>query len=141
MLRFQVTHPALLASLAAAGHGSRILIADANYPVTTATNARADRIFLNLCPGVVDAATVAEVVVRSVPVEYAAVMEPAESIDPPIWSQFARILTPAVPLGRVGRDAFYDACRSDDLALVIATGETALFANLLLTVGVCDPDR
>jgi L-fucose mutarotase len=74
--------------------------------------------------------------VGSVPVEAAAVMASDGQIVPPIWSQFEQILTDAVPLDRVSRHAFYDQCRSSELAVVIATGESALFANLLLTVGV-----
>lgn len=39
----------------AAGHGSQILIADANFPVSTATPATAARVYLNLRPGQVSA--------------------------------------------------------------------------------------
>ena len=37
------------------------------------------------------------------------------------------------------RFAFYDACRSTDLAVLVATGEDRIYANLLLTVGVVSP--
>ncbi len=38
----------------------------------------------------------------------------------------------------VGHDryAFYDASRTTDVALVIASGDQRLYANLLLTIGV-----
>jgi L-fucose mutarotase len=34
------------------------------------------------------------------------------------------------------RFAFYAAARGDDVALVVATGEQRVYANLLLTIGV-----
>ncbi len=34
------------------------------------------------------------------------------------------------------RFEFYDACRGNDLALLVATGEDRIYANLLLTIGV-----
>ena len=36
----------------------------------------------------------------------------------------------------MSRDEFYAACRTPDVAVVIATGEVSHYANLLLTVGV-----
>ena len=39
-----------------------------------------------------------------------------------------------------GRFEFYDECRTEDLAIVIATGEQRIYANLLLTVGVRHAD-
>ncbi|WP_418605716.1 RbsD/FucU domain-containing protein [Georgenia sp. SUBG003] len=39
----------------------------------------------------------------------------------------------------LGRREFYDACRGPDLALVVATGDQRLYANLLLTLGVRGP--
>jgi L-fucose mutarotase len=38
------------------------------------------------------------------------------------------------------RFAFYDAARDPDLALVIASGERRIFANILITIGVVPPD-
>ena len=142
MLNGPVTHPDLLRALAAAGHGSRILIADGNYPVATAANPGADTVFLNLARGVIDAATVLESVARVVPVESAAVMaaEPPTLADPPIWATFADILAAARhdvgQFDRIARHDFYAQARGADTAAVIATGEAAVYGNLLLTVGV-----
>ena len=47
MLKTKLIHPDILRSLADAGHGSKVLIADGNYPFTTATNPVADLVFLN----------------------------------------------------------------------------------------------
>ena len=142
MLNSPVTHPDLLRALAAAGHGSCILIADGNYPVATASNPAADTVFLNLARGVVDAATVLESVARVLPIESATVMA-AELLAPEvpaIWARFAETLAAAGhdvgEFAELARHEFYARARSADTAAVIATGEPAIYANLLLTVGV-----
>ena len=59
--------------------------------------------------------------------------------DPPIWKEFTRLLTPTDCKGeltKLERFAFYDAAKADDVCLTIATGEQAIYANLLLTIGV-----
>jgi L-fucose mutarotase len=76
VLRYELLHPDLLRALAAAGHGSRILLADANYPHSTGANPGAARVHLNLRPGLVTVEQVLEVLLDAVPVESAAVMVP-----------------------------------------------------------------
>jgi L-fucose mutarotase len=53
VLRFPLIHPPLLAALGAAGHGARVLLADANYSHSTNANPGAALIHLNLRPGLV----------------------------------------------------------------------------------------
>lgn len=139
MLRQSLIHPPLLRALAAAGHGSRILLADANYPVATAVAPRAEVVWLNLAPGLVDVLTLLDLLTGAIPVEAAAVMQPDDGPQPEIFDGFADRLPADLALDRLGRSAFYDAARSDDVALAVATGEQRLFANLLLTVGVVPP--
>ncbi|HET7559591.1 MAG TPA: RbsD/FucU domain-containing protein, partial [Limnochordia bacterium] len=55
MLRFPLLHPEILQALGRAGHGSKVLIADGNYPFTTGSHPAATRVFLNLRPGLVNA--------------------------------------------------------------------------------------
>ncbi len=134
MLLHTLIHPPLLRALAAAGHGSKVLLADANYPVSTAANTAAQVVHLNLEPGVVDAATVLRALLTAIPVEAAAVMAPVGD-DPSVFRDFGQLL-PGITLERLQRTDFYDAVRSSDTALVVATGEVRHFGNLLLTVGV-----
>jgi L-fucose mutarotase len=138
MIRNPVIHPPLLAALAAAGHGSTVLIADGNYPLATATGPSAKRVHLNVRPGMLDATTVLDAVLDVVPVEGAAVMRP-ESGEPPIFDEFGRRL-PTIELTRLSRSDFYAAARSADLAVAIATGEQRLFGNILVTIGVIEPE-
>lgn len=141
MIKAPLTHPQLLAALAGAGHGSTLLIADANYPVATATNPVAVRIHLNLTAGVVDAPTVLAAILGVQPIEAAAVMMPDHPepgwATPPLWNAFAAQLerVGVEAMDHVQRSRFYEAARGPELAAVVATGETQAFGNLLLTLG------
>ena len=48
MIRYKLTHPQILAALASAGHGSKVLIADGDYPFSTGSNDAAAHVYLNL---------------------------------------------------------------------------------------------
>ncbi|WP_427175284.1 RbsD/FucU family protein [Arthrobacter sp. 92] len=133
MLTTGLIHPGILRALAGAGHGARVLLADANYPHSTGIGQRAELIHLNLTPGVVDAVTVLRALTSVAQFEAASVMVPPDGDVPPIGGEFAAVL--GLPLSTLGRSEFYAAARSDDVALAIATGEQRLYGNLLLTVG------
>ena len=135
MLTTRLLHPEILEALGSAGHGSRILIADGNYPVTTGSNPLAKRVFLNLEPGRLAVVEILDVLAEAVPVEAAHVMGPDDGSEPPIYADFRRLL-PGTTLERLDRTSFYDLARRSDTALAIATGEQRLFANILLTIGV-----
>jgi L-fucose mutarotase len=138
MLRYQLLHPEILAALGGAGHGSQILIADGNYPFETRSNPNARRVFLNLAPGMLTATDVLSVLVDAIPVEAAHVMVPDIGEEPPIFGEF-RLLLGGIELYILRRFEFYDAARGPDVALVIATGERRIYANILLTIGVVPP--
>lgn len=138
MLKHQLIHPDILHTLGAAGHGSRVLIADGNYPFTTGSHPNAQRVFLNLMPGVVNAVQVLDALVTAIPVEAAHVMQPADGSEPDIFAEFRQRL-PDLELQLLDRFAFYDAAKTSDTALVIATAEQRIYANLLLTIGVVSP--
>jgi L-fucose mutarotase len=62
--------------------------------------------------------------------------------DPPIWNEYRSILKQArlaVELVPIEKWDFYDAVASRDHVLTIQTAEQALWANLLLTIGVRKP--
>lgn len=139
VLRTTLTHPEILNSLARAGHGSRVLIADGNYPFSTGANPGADRVYLNLTPGIPLATDVLRVILTAIPVEAAHVMVPQEGPEPPIFAEFRELLGDEIPLQTLGRFDFYDAARGLDTALILATGEQRVFANVLLTIGVVPP--
>ena len=146
MLKTSVLHPEILATLASAGHLSQVLITDGNYPHITAPNPRAKIVWANFRPGVLCAVTVLEMVADLVPIEFVHVMEPARSGEwamkdnPPIWAEFKKVLDARSnfrgELTAVQKPQFNEKARSDATALVIATGETAIYANILITIGV-----
>lgn len=141
MLYGPMTHPQFLRALAAAGHGSKILLADANYPHTTGVNERCELISLNFAPGMLNVIDVVEVLKRTIPIEKAEIMTPAADqghVDIPIHDEFKAQL-PDVEFGELSRFDFYDAARSEDVGIIVATGEQRLYGNLLLTVGVRQP--
>jgi L-fucose mutarotase len=139
MLKYQLLHPEILASLGAAGHGSRVLIADGNYPLATGSPLTARRVFLNLAPDLMQVTDVLRALVGAIPIEAAHVMVPDDGPEPPIFAEF-RSLLPAISLQHLGRFPFYEAARSPDVTLAIATGERRVYANLLLTIGVVAPE-
>jgi len=148
MLKTPLIHPPLLEAIGRAGHSSRILIADGNYPHATKISPNARLIHLNVQPGLLSCTQVLSAVLSAVPIEAAAVMDYARSgpygldSDPPIWGEFEQLLSEAgqaSDLDRIERFAFYDAASEPDVAVTIATGEQRIYANLLLTIGVVKP--
>ncbi|HHV93451.1 MAG TPA: RbsD or FucU transport [Firmicutes bacterium] len=139
MLRGALLHPGILKSLGKAGHGSRVLIADGNYPFSTGSNPAADHVYLNLTPGIVSVTDVLKALVTAIPIEAAHVMVPPEGPEPPIFAEFREILGEGIELQPLGRFEFYDTARGQDTALVIATGEQRVWSNILLTIGVVPP--
>jgi L-fucose mutarotase len=149
MIKARLLHPDILAVLGRAGHSSKILIADGNYPFVTQLGSNARLVSLNLAPGLINSTQALEAIVSAVPIEEATVMQPVASgpyaLDcyPAIWSDFQRILKESgsdVTLKKLERFAFFDAAKDNNVALTIATGEQRLYANLLLQIGVVFPD-
>jgi L-fucose mutarotase len=136
MINYSLTHPGLLAALAESGHGSQILIADGNYPHNTGAPAPATRIALNLRPGLLTIDQILEVLIEAVPIEAAAVMTPPDGNWTEAVKGYEMALGNDVPIMSHQRFEFYDAARSADVAIVIASGDTRHYANLLLTIGV-----
>ena len=139
MLKYRLTHPGILAALGGAGHGSKVLIADGNYPFSTGSNADAAHVYLNLTRGSAPVDEVLSVIADAIPIESAHVMLPETGKEPPIFDAFRGVLD-GLPLQPLGRFSFYEAGRNCDVALVIATGEQRIYANILLTIGVVPQD-
>ena len=135
MLLSNLIHPQILGALAAAGHGSKVLIADGNYPISTATAAGASLVYLNLTPGQLPVDDILIAIAGAVAVEAVEVMQPEVGEEPAIFSRFREIV-PGRELVRLDRASFYAAARDQTLALAIASGDQRHFANILLTIGV-----
>ena len=140
MLRSPLIHPPLLAALAAAGHGGRVLLADANYSHSTNVHPRAAVVHLNVRPGLVTVDQVLEPVLAILPVESATVMRPDDGSTPAAFGRYQEMLG-GLPLQPLSRLDFYAACREPDLAVCVATGDDRLYANILLTIGYLAPGQ
>jgi L-fucose mutarotase len=140
MLTGKLLHPTILNVLGASGHGSGILIADGNYPFVTRANPAAERVYLNLMPGLCTVTQVLEAILSVTPVEAAHVMTTDDGSEPSIHADFRRML-PGFALTTHTRYPFYDLARGSDVSLVVATGEQRIYANILLIVGVVPPPQ
>jgi len=135
MLRQRLIHPEIIGALAAAGHGSKILVTDGNYPASTVIGDNAALVYLNLAPGKPTVTEVLDILLTAVTVEEAAVMEPDTGREPPVFQEF-RSLMPDVSLTSYSRFEFYEEASGPDTCLQIVTGDERLYANVLLTIGV-----
>ncbi|MCA9116521.1 MAG: fucose isomerase [Planctomycetaceae bacterium] len=133
--------PELLHTIAAMGHGDEIVLADGNYPSAS----HADRLVRADGLGVLP---VLQAILQLFPVdtfvaEQALVMQPVDedAAEPPIWKDFRRSLQMAegrrVELTEIDRFAFYE--RSREAYAIVATSETALYANIILKKGIVPP--
>ena len=145
MLKTPILHPQILSALGRAGHSSKILIADGNYPFHTKRGPNADIVFLNFAPGQLNVTDVLLGLANTIPIELAEVMEPmktgpyAMKNDPPIFDEFRKILkarNASLDLTKLERFAFYDAAGSKDVTLTIATGEQRGYGCFVFKKGV-----
>lgn len=133
-----VLSPELLKILMEMGHGDEIVIADGNFP----SAAIAQRLVRLDGHGVLE---ILEAVMRFFPLDAytekpVALMEvvPGDPVVPAIWDDYRRIIQKAEPdrckIEFIERFAFYE--RAKKAYAVVATGETAIYANILLKKGV-----
>ena len=132
MLTSKCINPPIMAALARCGHGSKVLIADGNYPLEQMTECE-DLVYLGLTSGTPTVTEVLEVLHGVVEFEKAEVMTPGDGTEPEIFEEFRREL--GFDVEALGRYEFYDACKEEDVLLAISTGEKRVFANILLTIG------
>ena len=130
--------PELLKVLAEMGHGDEIVLADGNFPSASMARRllRADghgvpallTAILQLFP--------LDTFVEH-PVALMAVV-PGHNYQPTIWEEYRHIIQasgePFTDFEYIERFAFYE--RSQKAFAVLATGETALYANIILKRGV-----
>ncbi len=103
---------------------------------------------LNLAPGVVTCTEVLKTLVTAIPVQQANTMQYQTSglfaltEDPPVWNQYRAVFKNAaveLELDPIEQFEFYKTVAQPEHVLTIQTGDQALYANLLLTIGVQTP--
>lgn len=140
MLKSYITHPVLISQLAKAGHGTRILLTDSNYAVDAFAPQNAKRVYLNFAPGLLSMPDIIKGLSTAIPIEEALGVLQDDGEQPPIAQVYRDLLPDGVNLEQINRHKFYDIAQQSRTTLVIATGETSLYANLLLTVGFIKQD-
>ena len=145
MLKTQLLHPEILATIARGGHHSKILIADGNYPAASTLGPNAKLVSLQLMPGIPTVTQVLTAILATVPIERANTMDYERSgpyaltEDPPVWPQFRQAIRQSgltLELEPIEKWEFYKAVTNPDHILTIQTADQQRFANLLLTIGV-----
>lgn len=133
-----ILSPELLKVLMEMGHGDEIVIADGNFPAASI----AQRLIRADGHGV---PPVLEAILKLFPLDIyvpqpVALMQvvPGDTVKTPIWDQYRKILKDSgekfTDFEHVERFAFYE--RAKKAFAVIATGESALYANIILKKGV-----
>ena len=133
----QLISPELLKVLCEMGHGDEIVLADANFPAESMGQrvVRADgigaaellRAILPLFP--LDQYDESNFVLMSV--------VPGDPTVPVIWDEYRATLTayePDAKIQTIDRFAYYE--RAQKAYCIVATGESAQYANILLKKGV-----
>lgn len=133
-----VLSPELLKVLMEMGHGDEIVLADANFPAASHANRliRCDGIAIpKLLAGILKLFPLDSYVDKP---SFIMQVVPGDPVDTPIWTEYKGIIHEntgiADPLEEVERFAFYE--RSKQAYAIVATGETALYANIILKKGV-----
>ncbi|TJY40679.1 fucose isomerase [Cohnella pontilimi] len=133
-----ILSPDLLKVLMEMGHGDEIVLADGNFP--SASHARR----LIRCDGH-GIPELLDAILKLFPLDTyvlrpAALMQvvPGDTVETPIWDRYADIIRSRTgrtdPFDPIERFAFYD--KAKQAYAIVATGEQALYANVILKKGV-----
>jgi len=133
-----ILSPDLLKTLMEMGHGDELVLADGNYPAA-ADARRLIRADGHPIPELLDS------ILRFFPLDRY-VKEPVlfmdvadgDPVKPVIWNEYRRILAERAPgfgeIALLERFAFYE--RAKKAFAIVATGEQAIYANIILKKGV-----
>lgn len=135
--------PELLKVLCEMGHSDRIVIGDGNFPAETmGKNAKVIRYDGQDIPALLDAILTVFPLDTYVdtPVSLMELMDRDKGrVETPIWDEYKAIVARhddrgADAVGTIERFAFYEEAKK--CYAVIATGESAIYANIILQKGV-----
>lgn len=136
-----ILSPELLKVLCEMGHSDRLVISDGNFPAARmGRNAIVIRCDGHGVPELLDAILTVFPLDTYVdkPVQLMQVM-PGDPVETPIWDTYREIIARHDPrgadaVGEMERFAFYEEAQK--VYCIIATGEKALYANIMLQKGV-----
>lgn len=137
----KILSPELLKVLCEMGHSDLLVIADGNFPSESmGKNAKIIRCDGHGVPELLEAILTVfplDTYVET-PVSLMQVM-PGDNVETPIWDEYKEIVSRfdergEKAIGQTERFAFYDEAKT--AYAIIATGESALYANIMLQKGV-----
>ncbi|CAF1030208.1 unnamed protein product [Adineta steineri] len=137
----QLISPELLYALASMGHGDEIVLADSNFP--SESIARANGARLISCDGLPIPRLLRQILklfpLDQYVTEPVALMDLVDNdkkkgLDVPIWNEYKQIVGNNVQFEMVERFQFYE--RAKKCFAVVRTGESAIYANIILKKGV-----
>ena len=139
----KILSPQMLKVLCEMGHSDRIVIADANFPAESmGMNSIVIRADGHSATELLDAILTVFPLDTYVdaPVSLMQVM-PGDNVETPIWDEYKAIVAKyddrgAKAFGEIERFDFYEEAKK--CYAIIATGESALYANLILQKGVIE---
>ena len=137
----KILSPELLKVLCEMGHSDRIVLADGNFPVETmGKNAKVIRCDGHGIPELLEAILALFPLDTYVdkPMNLMEVM-PGDPVKTPIWDTYKEIVAKhdergAACVGNIERFQFYEEAKK--AYAIIATGESAVYANVMLQKGV-----
>ena len=131
-----IISPELLKILMEMGHGDEIVIGDGNFPAASIAQ-RLVRLDGHGVPEILDAVLSLMPLDTYVDAPVALMANGSDGETPPIWNEYEQIVKKhegSREFELVERFSFYD--RAKKAYAVIATGETAIYANIILKKGV-----
>ena len=137
----EILAPELLKVLCEMGHGDRLVIADGNFPVESmGKNSNVIRMDGH------SKSDILEAVLRFFPLDtyvdksvHLMAVVPGDEVETPIWKEYEKLVTCSDKrgigtIGYLNRFDFYEEAKT--AYSIIATGERALYANIMLQKGV-----
>ena len=131
-----ILSPELLKILMEMGHGDEIVIGDGNFPAQS-MGRRIVRLDGHGVPEILDAVMALFPLDQFVEKPVALMAVPDSEPEPPIWQKYREIVGKHEKLPDfelVERFSFYD--RATMAYAIVATGESAIYANVILKKGV-----
>jgi len=130
-----IISPELLKIMMEMGHGDELVIGDGNFPGQSINN-RCVRCDGHGVPELLEA------ILKLFPLDtyqkpvYIMEKVAGDMVETPIWDEYAKIIKPYTneKMEQIERFAFYE--RAKNAYAVVMTGESALYANVILKKGV-----
>ena len=131
----KIISPELLKIMMEMGHGDELVIGDGNFPGQS-VNPNCVRCDGHNVPELLEA------ILKLYPLDtyqlpvYIMAKTPGDTVETPIWDEYAKIIKPYTDkeIEQIERFEFYE--RAQKAYAVVMTGESALYANIILKKGV-----